>query len=78
MSELNISAATTTNFTSAVPDFIVAAKALDAASPNNEETFWYFENAQKYYGYYLSIPEIFSAANALATWANKQIGRSHV
>lgn len=69
MAELNISAATTTNFTGAVPDFIVAAKALDAATPNQEETYYYFENATKYYGYYLTIPEIFSAANAMATWA---------
>lgn len=68
MAELNISAATTTNFTDNVPDFIVAAKALDAASPATDETYWYFSNATKYYGYYLSIPNIFNAANALATW----------
>jgi hypothetical protein len=68
MSELNISAATTTNFTGRVPDFIVTAKALDAAQNNQDESYWYFENAQTYYGYYLTIPEIFSAANALATW----------
>jgi len=69
MGELNISAATTTNFTDSVPDFIVNAKALDIASPNQEESYWYFANATKYYGYYLTIPEIFSAANAMATWA---------
>jgi hypothetical protein len=69
MSELNISSATTTNMTGTVPDFIVESIALDAASPNQEETFWYFSNATKYYGYYLTIPEIFSAANAMATWA---------
>jgi hypothetical protein len=68
MSELNISSATTTNFTDNVPDFIVDAIALDAASPS-DETYWYFSNATKYYGYYLTIPEIFSAANAMATWA---------
>lgn len=68
MGELNISAATTTNFTAAVPDFIVAQKALDAASPNQDETYWYFDKATVNYGYYLQIPEIFSAANALATW----------
>ena len=68
MSELNISSATTTNLSS-IPDFIVAAKSLDAASPNQEETYWYFENATKHFGYYLEIPEIFNAANALATWA---------
>ena len=69
MAELNISSATTTNFTNKVPDFIVSAKQLDAAQPNNEETYHYFENATTYYGYYLTIPEIFSAANAMATWA---------
>lgn len=69
MAEKNISSATTTNFTSAVPDFIVAQKALDAVSPNQDETYWYFDKATTHYGYYLTIPEIFSAANALATWA---------
>lgn len=69
MAELNISAATTTNFSSAVPDFIVASKSLDAASPNQDETYWYFTKAREHYGYYFTIPEIFSAANALSTWA---------
>lgn len=68
MSELNISSATTTNFTGVVPDYIVAQKALDAVSPNQDETYWYFENATKNYGYYFSISEIFNAANALTTW----------
>ena len=69
MAELNLSQATTTNFTGTVPDFIVNAKALDAITANQEETYWYFENAQTYFGYYLNISEIFNAANALATWA---------
>lgn len=69
MAELNISAATTTNFSSAVPDFIVKSIALDVASPNQDETYWYFTKATTYFGYYLGIPEIFSAANAMATWA---------
>src|SRR3990167_1218743 len=69
MAEQNLSASTTTNFSGTVPDFIVAAKALDNATPNQEETYWYFEKATTYYGYYLAIAEIFSAANALATWA---------
>ena len=68
MAELNISAATTTNMTDNVPDFIVAQMALDVASPASDETYWYFSKATTYYGYYLKIPEIFSAANALATW----------
>lgn len=69
MAELNPSLATTTNFTDNVPDFIVNAIALDIASPGLDETYHYFANATKYYGYYLSIPEIFSAANAMSTWA---------
>ena len=69
MAELNLSAATTTNFTGTVPDFIVNARALDNQSASKEETYWYFDYATKYYGYYLSIAEIFNAANAMATWA---------
>ena len=61
--------ASTTDFTNQVPDYIVDAKALDASSPNNDETYWYFDKATENYGYYLSIPEIYSAANNLATWA---------
>ncbi len=69
MAELNPSSATTTNFTSAVADFIVNSKALDVASPNKGGYYYYyFENATKNFGYYSTIPEIFSAANALATW----------
>lgn len=66
--ELNPSSATTTNFTGTVPSFIVNQIALDAANPSQDETYWYFSKATTYYGYYLTIPEIFSAANALATW----------
>lgn len=69
MAELNPSSATTTNMSGTVPDFIVNALALDAASPSGVESYWYFANATKYYGYYLTIPEIFSAANAMSTWA---------
>ena len=69
MAELNLSSATTTDFSSAVPDFIVDSKALDFANKDSKETFLYFDQATKYYGYYLGISEIFNAANALATWA---------
>ncbi len=69
MAEFNISNSTTTDFTNTVPDFIVNQKALDSVNPNGEETYWYFDKAPERYGYYLSIPEIFSAANALATWS---------
>ena len=69
MAELNISSATTTDFSNTVPDFIVAAKALDAANPNQSETYLYFEDATKMLGYAYNIPEIFNAASALCTWA---------
>lgn len=69
MAQYNLNNATTTNFTDNVPDFIVNSIALDNANEASNETYHYFSNATKYYGYYLSIPEIFSAANAMATWA---------
>lgn len=68
MAELNISAATTTNFAGTVTDFIVQQKALDAISKEQDETYWYFDKATTNYGYYLGISEVFNAANALATW----------
>ena len=68
MATLNISSATTTNFSNQVPDFIVDSIALDNASSNQDETYWYFSNAQKYLGYYHKVSAIFNAANALATW----------
>jgi hypothetical protein len=69
MAELNLSSATTTDFTNNVPDFIVDSINLDIATIDGTgETYYYFDKATTYYGYYLSIPEIFSAANALATW----------
>lgn len=64
----DLNKATTTDFTNQVADFIVNAKALDVASPQQKEFFHYFDKATKNFGYYFTIPEIFSAANALATW----------
>jgi|TARA_R100000501_G_C2626672_1_gene120419 hypothetical protein len=66
---LEVGSATTTNFSSKVDDFSVANKTLDKTDAGNTEFYWYFTNATKNYGYYLTIPEIFSAVNALATWA---------
>ena len=67
INELN--RATTTDFTGQVPDFIVNQRALDISNPIEGETYWYFDKATTNLGYYLEIPEIFSAANSLATWA---------
>ena len=70
MATNDTNSATTTNLKGTVPDFIVSAKALDANSPSEQGySYWYFSNAQQNLGYYSQIPEIFSAANALATWA---------
>ena len=67
LQELN--RATTTDFKNQVPDFIVESKALDAASPDQDETYVYFEKATEYFGYYLNHPQVSSPINALATWA---------
>ena len=67
MATYNSNSATTTNFSNTVPDFIVQAKRLDAANDNGK-TYVYFDKATTHFGYYFSIPEIYSAANALATW----------
>ncbi len=66
LQELN--QATTTDFTNQVPNFIVESKALDVASPQQDEFFHYFDKATINFGYYVNTPEIFNAANALATW----------
>lgn len=69
MANLNLSKGTTTDFTNQVEDFIVAQKSLDNANPIDGEYYWYFDKATTNFGYYFTIPEIHSAANALATWA---------
>lgn len=68
MAELDLAKATTTDLTNVVPDFIVTAKALDAVN-SDDETFHYFSKATQNFGYYFEIPEIYSAANGLSTWA---------
>ena len=68
MAELDLSKATTTDFTNKVEAFIVDAKALDVDNKTGE-TFWYFSEATKNFGYYFEIPEIHSSANSLANWA---------
>ncbi len=70
MANLDLRKATTTEIST--PDFIVANKALDSSSPNNEESYWYFSDATQNIGYYSEIPEINSAANTLSTWATSR------
>ena len=69
MAIFEINQATTTDFTNQVEDFIVNQRTLDEANPIDGEYYWYFDKATTNFGYYLEIPEIFSATNALATWA---------
>jgi len=61
--------ATTTDFTNIVDDFSVDTKPLDVVSITQDEYYWNFNDATKNFGYYFSIPEIYSAANSLASWA---------
>jgi hypothetical protein len=68
MAELNPSSATTTNFTAVVPNFIVDSKALDILE-GKDILYWYFDYASQNLGYYANIPEIFSAANAMANYS---------
>ena len=72
MADLNLSNATTTDFTNTVPDFIVESMALDIANSDGEETYVYFDKAQENYGYQLKYPQIASRLNAICTWAFKQ------
>ena len=67
LQELN--RATTTDFTSQVDNFSVATKTLEKSNEAGDEFYHYFSKATTNYGYYLTIPEIFSAANNLTTWA---------
>jgi len=69
MAEFNLRNATTTDFTNNVPDFIVEAKALDAANSDSSETYVYFDKAQEDFGYYLNHPQVSSPINSLATWS---------
>lgn len=67
LQELN--QATTTDFTNQVPNFIVESKALDVSSPNQDETYVYFDKAPENFGYYLNHPQVSSPINSLNTWA---------
>lgn len=68
MAEFNLSNTTTAGLT-AVPDFIVQAKALDNSNDGNEETFTYFDDAPTLFGYYFNHPQVSSPINSLSTWS---------
>jgi len=69
MAELDLNKGTTTDFTNLVPNFIVESKALDVASPQQDETYVYFDKAPENFGYYFNHPQVSSQINSLATWS---------
>ena len=50
MAELDLNKGTTTDFKNLVPNFIVESKALDVASPQQDETYVYFAKAPENIG----------------------------
>ena len=72
MADLNLSNATTTDFTNQVPDFIVESMASDVANADGSETFVYFDKATENYGYQYNHPQVASPLDAICTWAFKQ------
>ncbi len=64
----NLSNATTTDFSSEVPDFIVESMSLDVANSDGE-TFVYYDKATENYGYYYNHPQVASPINAIPIWA---------
>jgi len=68
MANLDLNNATTTDFSSNVPDFVMDSMTLDVDNSTGE-TITYFKDAPTNMGYYAKDPIIFSAANNLATWA---------
>jgi len=68
MAEFDLKKATTTDFSSQVPNFIVESKSLDAANDSGE-TYVYFSDAVESFGYYFNHPQVSSPINSLATWA---------
>lgn len=69
MANNELNRATTTDFSSGVPDFIVESMALDIANSDGTETFVYYDKATENFGYYFNHPQIASRINSLCTWA---------
>ena len=68
----NLSNATTTDFTGAVPDFIVQSMALDISNSGDGLTYVYYDKATENFGYYFNHPQVSSPINAICTWAYRQ------
>lgn len=64
--------ATTTDFASRVPDFIVESMTLDVAKKDEGETYVYYDKATENFGYYFNHPQVASPLNAICTWAFRQ------
>ena len=69
MAEFDLNKATTTDFSSTVPDFIVESMALDVANADGSETFVYFDKAPENFGYQFNHPQVASPLNSICTWA---------
>lgn len=67
----DIGSTTISDMETQVTDFTVDTKVTDGPS-GLDETEWTFPNWSKWYGYYLKIPELKSAIDAVARWT---IGR---
>ena len=67
MVELDIAKSSTTDLDTQVDDYSVSPNALDYAG-EQKETYWYFSDATKNFGYYKTIPELKKAIDALAIW----------
>lgn len=67
MGEYNPSSSTTTNLNS-LSDYNIDNKVLDYANDGDTESYWYFTNSSKHYGYYKNVPIVKKAVDALAMW----------
>lgn len=71
--QLDLTSTTTTDLANSVDTYSVSPKSTDSAS--SPETRYNNPNFTKYYGYYMTIPELNSTINALATWV---LGQGYV
>jgi len=69
MAKYDVGQTTTTNLENNLANFSVDSDALDHASDQNEN-YWYFTEATQNFGYYKTIPELKKAVDALATWTS--------
>jgi len=67
MANTDLRQTTTSDMKAGVPNFSVAAKAIDQPSIAGE-SFWDSPNWNKYLGYYKQIPELKKSVDALACW----------